>query len=172
MIGRSPWFREGKKKEGERGREGRSAVFSFFGKMKEYLFGAFTGVAILSIGYLIYFDHKRKDPKFRRRVKRERKEAQEIYNAKVAYHLLTFQSSERAAKMAELTASSAAAAAASTGGMQFTESFLKELEAEPEPKTLPEKEAYFIKHLDIGEKLLAKGMSTLCSLTCCRSRFL
>ena len=49
----------------------------------------------------------------------------------------------------------------SSGGNLFSEQFLAELEREPEPKTVQEKEAYFIKHLDIGEKLLAKGMLTI-----------
>jgi import receptor subunit TOM20 len=105
--------------------------------------GALLSTAIVSVGYLIYFDHKRRDPKFRQKIKRDKREAQEEYQVK---------SEERAAKNAAVAAASAAAS-----GMQLSEQFLTDLENEPEPKTLEEKEKYFIKHLDIGEKLLAKG---------------
>jgi import receptor subunit TOM20 len=113
-------------------------------------FGVLASTALLSVGYLIYFDFKRRDPKFRRKIQQEKKEAREEYEVK---------SSERAAKSAALSAASAAAA-----GPQLSEEFLTELANEPEPKSLEDKEKYFIKHLDIGEKLLAKGKTILRSL--------
>lgn len=73
-------------------------------------------------------------------LEREKQRALEEYQAK---------SVERAAKLASMTTSSSSS--------MFSEQFLTDLENEPAPKTLQDKEAYFIKHLDAGEKLLAKG---------------
>jgi import receptor subunit TOM20 len=122
--------------------------------MREVVIGVLASTAILSVGYLIYFDFKRRDPKFRRKIKRDKQAAKEEYEEKVGHLSLISQSVERAAKMTALSAASAA-----SGGMQLSEQFLTDLENEPEPKTLEEKEKYFIKHLDIGEKLLTKGPS-------------
>lgn len=59
--------------------------FPFFQRMPSStsLTIALAGGLLLSVGYLAYFDYKRRDPNFRKRLRQERKLAREEYEEKV-----------------------------------------------------------------------------------------
>ncbi|KAI8918754.1 MAS20 protein import receptor-domain-containing protein [Entophlyctis helioformis] len=106
----------------------------------------FTAVAAAGavgfLGYLVYFDYRRQtDPEFRRKLRAQRSEANRIV----------------AQRNAEVKASAAAAAQARRAASAGAAGAPIELEDEPVPTTAEGREAYFNKHLVLGENLLGRG---------------
>ncbi|TPX67760.1 hypothetical protein SpCBS45565_g03542 [Spizellomyces sp. 'palustris'] len=103
---------------------------------RDIVVGTAAAAAVCGIGYLIYFDQKRqRDPAFRRKLKKQRKEVAHAKEADAAEARLR----QRAA---------AAAASAPGGGIDLDE---------PIPTSPQERGEYFMKHLQMGEALLARG---------------
>ncbi|RKP24728.1 MAS20 protein import receptor-domain-containing protein, partial [Syncephalis pseudoplumigaleata] len=91
-------------------------------------------LALLGVGYAIYFDHKRRsDPKFRRKLKRQRKRAEKEHKLK-----------EDVGEMA--TANIIASA-------------LARCDDETAPTSVEGKEKYFMDQIALGESLLPRGQA-------------
>ncbi|KAJ3049199.1 hypothetical protein HK097_009771 [Rhizophlyctis rosea] len=120
---------------------------------KSYLLTAAATVTVLLGGYAVYFDYKRRnDASFRRKLRQEKKKAHQFNEERAA---------ERRRQQAEQTAKAGAAAAAG-GGLGGAAGLGGGADIgvdDPVPAGQEERGEYFLKQLQQGETLLARGPS-------------
>ncbi|KAJ3296961.1 hypothetical protein HK104_001006 [Borealophlyctis nickersoniae] len=105
---------------------------------RSYVVGGVAVAAVLGVGYMVYFDHKRRsDPQFRKQLRQQRNQAARQREADEAAERLRAQSRTKAPVGVGVDIGA----------------------DDPVPTSNEERGEYFMKQLQTGETLLARGPS-------------